>query len=294
VSSPDELTTRYRRVIDLTRTAAVAALASWWDAVDTDDPESFARLAPGAVAVLTAAQVRVAATAPRFLAASLTAQGVPSSVQPLDPSAFAGRALDGRPLTGHLWVGVQETQRRVGLGEKLDTARQSGFARIGRAVVTEIADAGRESLAASMTLDRNVEGYYREVRLPACGRCLVLAGRRYRLDASFSRHPRCDCVPLPLGRKLRSEVPDARELFERMTPAEQEASLGKARAQLVRDGEDLSRAVNRDLRHGGAPTPKPVPLDGAKPTPLALRQQSRGDGEKYRQLMAREGYLTAP
>jgi hypothetical protein len=40
-------------------------------------------------------------------------------------------------------------------------------------------------------------GFVRRVNPPCCGRCAILAGRWYRYDSGFRRHPRCDCTLEP-------------------------------------------------------------------------------------------------
>jgi hypothetical protein len=297
--APDEVTDRYRAALAGTRTGVLSGLSQWWGQLDPHELDrAFAASSPAAVQLVAAGQARSAGLGPRYLEAFLGASGATDTErQPLAAAAFAGRSVDGRPLTDALYSGVVEVKRRVALGQDLTEARAAGFARITRAVSTELGDTARESLTGSMVLDPHVEGYRRAVRLPACGRCLQLAGKVYRVEAAFLRHPRCDCVNEPhLGGKL--DEPE--DLFARMSPAEQDAAVGKADAELVRSGErTVSQVVNaRAATNKAKGLAAPLPAAqlgrrtvGAKPTPLALRLTAKGDPDRYRELMDAEGYL---
>lgn len=292
--APAETTDAYRDSLAAVRASLLPLLVRWWDDLDGDALDaSFTATAASAVALVSVAQTRAAATAPLYLARYLAASGVKSpDRQPLNPRAFAGRCLDGRPLTGPLYAGVVEVKRRIAVGQALPEARAAGLSRVTRAVVTEVADAGRESLAGAMTLERRVNGYRRAVRLPACGRCLVLAGKRAKLEDAFLRHPRCDCINEP---DLGGKRPEGDELFGRMTPAEQDHALGKEAAERVRKGDaDLSSVVNDPARRGGMTAQRPARRElraGRKPTPLDLRTEADGDADRYAELMRAHGYL---
>lgn len=293
--APEQTTDAYRDTLAGVRAALLPLLVQWWETLDPGELDaSFAATAASGVSLVATAQARAAAAAPLYLARYLAASKVRGPAPAaLDPRAFAGRCLDGRPLTGPLYAGVVEVKRRVGLGLPLPEARAAGLSRVSRAVVTEVADTARESLAGSMTLDPRVSGYRRAVRLPACGRCLVLSGKPSKLEDAFPRHPRCDCVNEP---DLGGKRPDGDRLFERMTPAEQDAALGKAAAESVRSGDaSLSSVVAVPTsKRGGmtAQTPAPRRLrTRGKPTPLDLRTVADGDADRYRELLREEGYL---
>lgn len=296
--APAAVADRYRNGLNLSRAALLASLTVWWDQLDAGELDAtFASTAGDAVALVAAAQRRAATGAPGYVAGYLEALNVRADPVRLRPAAFAGRCSDGRPLTGPLYSGVIDVKRRVALGQPLEQARAAGLARVSRAVVTEVTDAGREASQAAMLAERRVKSYVREVRLPACGRCLLLAGKAYSVDAGFDRHPRCDCVPAPHLRGPGDGTVEGTgvELFERMSVAEQDAALGQRDAELVRSGEgSLSAVVNARLKRGGVYTPRPAPKayrTGRKPTPLDIRTEAGGDRDRYLELMREAGYL---
>lgn len=280
-----------------------------WASLDRDDLDrSFAGFLDLAVPAVVAAQLTNAAAAPRYVTASLAAPGGDGAALPLNPKAFAGSTVDGRPLAGLLRTGLVETKRQIAAGRTPEAALPGGFARMGRAVRTEVMDAGRQASNASMLLAGT--GYVRHITAPACPRCMILSGRRYRGSEAFRRHPQCDCVPLPLRRSTRPG-PDGRTLFGRMTAAEQDQLLGKARAQAVRDGADLYAEVNKMSRGGAMTVPGQIQLGASgkplahsadayyrqlgKPSPIQLwHDAGQLDGHQatvFKQLMREHGYL---
>ncbi|MEV5542803.1 hypothetical protein AB0L13_38875 [Saccharopolyspora shandongensis] len=82
---------------------------------------------------------------------------------------------------------------------------------------TEISDAARSAVQIAETAHPGAAGHERVVRLPACDRCIVLAGKFYRYSTGFLRHPRCDCTMVPVSRAgWRDGQPEntPAELFE--------------------------------------------------------------------------------
>lgn len=125
-----------------------------------------------ALAQLQAAQDSVSSTA-----AMLDEQNVEvPAVAAVLPSAFSGVASDGRDLASLLEV-VSRPEMPAGSFE--------------RAVLTQISDAGRAAASASMAARPRVSGYVRMLVPPSCSRCAILAGKSYRWNQGFQRHPHC-------------------------------------------------------------------------------------------------------
>ena len=103
-------------------------------------------------------------------------------------------------------------------------------------------------------------GYVRMLEPPSCSRCVILAGRFYRWNQGFLRHPRCDCKHIPTMVTDQAEafakglIDDPYEVFTRMSEAEQNRVFTNAGAQAIRDGADMSQVVNarRGMKYRGA------------------------------------------
>src|SRR5690606_32784856 len=80
-------------------------------------------------------------------------------------------------------------------------------------------------------------GYTRMLNPPSCSRCAILAGRWFRWNDGFQRHPQCDCVHIPSksGQWARDEgfVSDLYEYFNSLSEADQARLFVKVGAQAI-------------------------------------------------------------
>lgn len=158
----------------------------------------------------------------------LDEQDIPNEpVAALAPAMLAGVASDGRDL-GSLLT----------LPDLTDT-------QFDRIVATQLQDVARSAAAVERSVRPNVTHYVRAVNLPACGRCIVIAGRPEADDTPFRRHPKCDCLGVPSTAKYAGRfATDAREAFESMDKAEREKAFTVAGAEAIRLGADPGKVVN--------------------------------------------------
>ncbi|PAX92982.1 hypothetical protein CLM82_00030, partial [Streptomyces albidoflavus] len=70
-------------------------------------------------------------------------------------------------------------RHRLAGGAEPAEAMLGGLADMARYVSTAISDAARSADQVAMTASRSCVAYMRVVQLPACGRCIVLAGQTY-------------------------------------------------------------------------------------------------------------------
>jgi hypothetical protein len=158
---------------------------------------------------------------------------------------LAGVASDGRDLTSLLYQPVISTLVAIKKGATIPRARAIGLNTLDMIARTQVADAGRAAESIAMVARPKVQGYVRMLSLPSCSRCIILAGKFYRWNTGFQRHPRCDCLHVPSQENVAGDVrTDPRALFESMTTAEQDKTFGQAGAQALRDGADLNQVVN--------------------------------------------------
>lgn len=242
----DEITTAwYRRqaALSLQTSRRVEKL---WRQIDADRiTESWAELLPQAVTITTAGQVAASTQATDYVSAQVRQQGVePKPEGKVSPIAFAGVAADGRPLESLLVLPAIAAKLRIAQGLAPKDALLSGLGSLINMTSTEVADAGKQATQVALTADTTVKGYTRLVNLPACSRCLVLAGKTYKWNSGFQRHPGCDCTHRPYTTLEDAIAQGPNAMFERMSAAEQDKTFGKASAQAVRDGADISQVVN--------------------------------------------------
>lgn len=236
----------YRRQVALARRAA-EEVARLWVRIDRQSiAPSWAASVPAAVQVLSTAQALAAASATLYLDDVLEAQGIdPTPEGRVQPGAFAGVASDGRELAGLLYQPAVTALSGIQRGETVPRALAGGRLALDMLVRTQVADAGRAADQVALVARREVGGYVRLLSPPSCSRCVVLAGRWYRWNAGFLRHPRCDCRHIPTAEDAAGDLrTDPKAYFEGLSPEEQDKAFTKAGAEAIRDGADLARVVN--------------------------------------------------
>lgn len=171
-------------------------------------------------------------------------------------SALAGTASDGRPLPTLFAQAATEVAFDL-------------------MVVTQLQDAARCAGSVSMASNLAVTGYVRMLNLPSCSRCAVLAGKFYRWNAGFARHPKCDCRHIPSNENIAGDLTTNPDAYFRSLPssAELEARypdltrnmrreaniysrediFGVDGSKAILDGADISQVVNA-RRSGGMTT----------------------------------------
>ncbi len=242
MTAPTAAFDHHDRQARLAQAAAKAATRTWREGVDPRNlRESWLDLLPEVFAAVSGAQLAAAQGADPYLdrvAATARPDGL------VVPQALAGIASDGRELTSLLALPVITTLRALKLGQGMGGALVSGMALLDMIVRTQVSDAGRVADLVGMATRPRITRYVRVVKLPACSRCIILAGQVLKTDQGLPRHPRCDCSVLPLGPDEFDAVQSPRELFAAMDPAEQVKRFGEAGAKVIRDGGDMAQVVN--------------------------------------------------
>lgn len=215
---------------------------------------------PTVTAAITTAQRTTATSA---LVSGALALGEQDTWAPpdglVDPNAFTGLAADGRNLDTLLRAPAITTRTLIADGMEPAQALAAGGRQLSMMVLTEVADAGRGAAGVQIAARPRV-GYVRMLNPPSCSRCVILAGRFYRWNHGFLRHPRCDCTHVPTMVTDQAEafarglIDDPYEAFNRMSEAEQNSVFTNAGARAIRDGADIYQVVNarRGMKYRGA------------------------------------------
>lgn len=143
------------------------------------------------------------------------------SIAQVNPQGFTGAASDGRPLD-----------------TLLDQATSKYALEL--MALTQIADAGRVAAGVAITARRRV-GWTRMVNPPCCPRCAVLAGKYFRWNEGFQRHPNCDCRHIPTQEDVAGDVrTDPKALFD----GGQVHGVTQAEQKAITAGADINRVIN--------------------------------------------------
>lgn len=183
----------------------------------------------------------------------------------LTPSAFAGYASDGRPLATLLFLPAINTARALASGMHPNSAMAMGLEQMARMVSTQINDSARVATSVAMAAEPRCISYVRVVKLPACARCIILAGRQYSYSEGFKRHPKCDCGMEPMTDaewRSRETAKSPEDLVRSMSPEERRKRFGAAGADALDNGADLGQVVNARRGMTTTTTGKKVTTEG--------------------------------
>ena len=213
-------------------------LGRWAQIRPGDITASWVVQLPDVVAMVTAAQAVAAEMADSYMAAVLDDPRPPT--HPVNPREYAGTTQVGDPLDTLLYRPVIDAKQRIAAGADTAAALRAAVPQLTMYGQTLVADAGRLSTSAAMGARPHVSGYYRMLTPPSCGRCAILAGKHFAYNRGFDRHPRCDCVHIPVSEADDSLLFDPRKAIE----AGKVTGLSKADLRAIELGADPPQVVN--------------------------------------------------
>lgn len=223
----------------------VAEVRRLWRAMTLEDIDaSWRTIFTDLVKVVAALQVVGAREASSYVEAVLAEQAMTApAVAAVRPLAFA-RGSSGLPLTHVLATVPAAVKSAIGDGAR-DVALDRGLTLLEGITETQVADASRLATQAASVARPAVKTWVRVLNPPSCGRCAVLAGKVFRWNATFQRHPLCDCRTVPSTKSNPEDLTfNPRAYFDSLPAVEQEKRFGKSVAEEIRGGKDLVKAVN--------------------------------------------------
>lgn len=264
LSSAEEYDATQRRI---TAVVDTAVRAQWRRVKAADIDASWALVQAQVLRSVVAGQLAGAQYADGYVTAALDEQNVDAPAEAVvQPTAFAGIASDGRPLDTLLDQPRIDAKTSIGQGQAPAQALTSAGEALSLLAVTMVQDAARAAVGAAITARPRCSGYVRMLTPPSCARCAALAGKRYKWNEGFKRHPRCDCRHIPAHEDVAGDPrTDSRLYFESLPTDEvlraahpdmtrkqlraaglysQEDVFTRAGAQAIRDGADLNQVVN--------------------------------------------------
>lgn len=247
---PGSAADHYRQQQALAVAAAARVDAIWLAGMGDDFDLGWSRISAAIFAIVTAAQTQAAADGLAYVPQIVAEQGLdPAPVAEIDPARFAGGTSEGQPVEYLLGAAPIKAKDSMKLAQSSEIALGAGRAWIQSITLDAIRDANRDATAAAMTVRPDVSGWVRMLNPPSCKFCVVLAGKFYRWNTGFQRHPHCDCRHIP-GREatLGDARVDPYAYFRSLDKAAQDRMFGAADAQAIRDGGDVYRVVNTRMR----------------------------------------------
>lgn len=223
---------------------ALANMRRLWRQMGNDYDASWRRIRPQAVALMTAGQTAAARQVDDYLDAVLAELDIPDDrVGSVRPLAFVGVNGDGRPIGDLLDGAVIKAKEATAAGNPNPLAAAGKW--LDLVSQTAIADSSRSATGVGMVARPAVTRWTRMLNPPSCSRCTILAGRVYRWNQGFQRHPGCDCRHIPATEVTADDLTtNPKAYFDSLSPADQDRIFTTSGAQAVRDGADLGQVVN--------------------------------------------------
>lgn len=246
---PDSAVAHYQQQQEISvRTAAeVQAL---WRTVGDDFDLGWSRIGGAVFAAVLAGQQQAATTGLAYVSAALAEQGIdPATVADVDPQRFMGGTSEGEPVEYLLGATPIKAKQAMSAVPNTSAAIVSASEWLTGIVLDAVRDANRDAAQAQMGVTPDAQGWVRMLNPPSCKRCLILAGKFYRWNQGFQRHPHCDCRHIPSRETLAGDLTvDPYAYFRSLDRAAQDKLMGAADAQAIRDGADIYRVANVRMR----------------------------------------------
>lgn len=274
----------------------VAAAKKLFRARMTDDfDRSWANTRADMVSLVQTGRAAAAASALSYVPAVLDETGQRGDpVGVIDTAGFLSTAPDGRDVGSLLDESTIRAKQGVARGLASEAALQAAGTWLTGTLLTVMADTGRSITATDIAQRPTVTGYVRMLNPPSCDRCAILAGKWFRWNQGFQRHPRCDCRHIPSSEDMAGDFrTDPYEYFKSLSTADQHRLFGRSNARAINEGADIYRVVN--INNRGLGTVKSARRYGTphRMTPDDIFQVA-GTRTNAIKLLEREGYITGP
>jgi hypothetical protein len=259
VAADDVAAAHQARVIGISNIATKRTLKAWQQVDMANLDASWAAVAPLMTRQADAAQMAIVSTSDLYSSKLASAYDFDADVSRIVPEAFVGVDGSGRATSTLLHGAVTTTKQAIGSGLSSAQSFEAGAAYLASMLKTALADMGRSSEIVS-SVGKGFTRYVRVVEPGACSRCVMLAGSdRFK---PFKRHPACKCtcqaVPeADLGTKYSPSA-----VFDGMSEFDQNRAFGRAGAQAIRDGADISQVVSARRGSSGLGLASKMPSNG--------------------------------
>lgn len=264
--------------------------------MESDFDRSWAQIRQPILQVVQNGRLAAATDASRYTGQVLAETG--QSAAPygaIIPAAFVEYTPTGTDVGAYLDSAVVRSKQAVAAGSDVRSALRSGGDWLTGSLLTMFADTARDVVSADIAQRPKVTGYVRMLNAPSCARCVILAGKWFRWNEGFLRHPRCDCRHIPASEDVAgSYQTDPYEYFKSLSVRDQEKLFGKREAEAIRDyGADIYRTMNIKMR--GLGTAKSNRIYGTPNKRTVNDILSRDPSRKYViENLQYHGYITGP
>lgn len=269
--------------------AALLRVRAEWARMGEDLDAGWALIGKRVVILTAAAQLGAAREGAAYIPAALEQQDLDlEAVAKTRPASFAGLAtsLDGLTYGSleNLLYGAVVRARAASAGSLRERLAVGGRT-LETMVHTQVADAARMSASTTISATHGA-GWVRMVNPPCCQRCAVLAGKFFKSNSGFRRHPNCDCRHVPTTKATWEDAGSD-------IGPDQIKDLTDAQRQAIADGADMNQVINSHRagkRSDDLMTTQEAVKRGSRLTPEGIYKVSASRDEALKRLRD-NGYL---
>lgn len=207
---------------------------------------SWQTLSAGVIGAVMLAQTETIENSNDYIDFAFNEQNIDGLDARLRPGVIAGTMpATGATLDAALAGVAYHALDHIGRGRSVREAMDGGMLELAQLVQYAVADSSRASAKVRIGTTQTSVGYTRVVSAGCCARCAVLAGKFYRWNEGFLRHPNCLCLHFPATSAVAAQTAtDPYEAFEALSEKEQDRIYTKAGAEAIRNGADMNQVIN--------------------------------------------------
>lgn len=241
---PDTAVDHYRQQQRLTLQVLAYAREVWGKRPPANFDAWFDRNIDQLMQIVVEGQMRAVKGADSYVGDTLAELGTPVSPDGvINPEAMVGVSSSGGSLEGLLLGGVVNASERV-QDRGSSVAWEHGFNWLSVVLQTQLADISRSASQLAITAREGV-GYVRMLNPPSCSRCAVQAGKYFRFNAGFKRHPGCDCRHIAAREDNNEDLrTDPDRYFNSLSKQDQNRIFTNSGAESIRLGANVGQVVN--------------------------------------------------
>lgn len=275
--------------------AADRAARRTWNRVDANNIQaSWKSISRDFLTLFSTIQTKSAETAIDASGMMLAEQGVYVTPHALaNPNAFAGWAPSGLDIASYFQSPVFAALHAIRTGSSPLEALEYGRNLLVMLTSLAVMDTARQAESLDIT-SRPKVGYIRVESATCCDRCMILAGKWFRFNEGFLRHPHCHGRHVPCSQGMAKQqgwISDPMEGFKSLSREEQDKRFGANYAQAIRDGADIYQVVNskRGMQRVGKGYTALTTSEGTTRYGWASMQYAQQSGRRMKRRLSIDG-----
>jgi len=253
---------------------------------------SWQTVGPQVGSVLQQAQAQSAISAVDYFIAEGEEVGLePELAGLVNVAAFVGVTDTGADITSAARGAVIEAKTSIAAGIAVEQALTAGEKWLTRFAMNQVTAASSDAVSTAVAASPTTTGFVRMLNPPSCKECIILAGKWFRWNEGFQRHPGCDCRHVPARESMDEFRTNPYTYFTRLSRSEQDKLFGAEDAQAIRDGADIYRVVNVRNRGAASQSWQQRRYDSPTVTIDDILKQADGDRARAIALMKEHGFI---